>query len=161
MDGRMICFSFILFRGENFAHLVCWRTKMWTFEMFLFKWDECVSLFYVSFLLWIPKSILGVGFSSACSHQPLTSVPVTWLIVELFLTPREFHGNLVTCGIPEKKSNAHQPLSEMVLFKYKYVYKGTSNGSSFIANKILNTFLKEWTNKMAISCVSIDDNKRK
>lgn len=34
-------------------------------------------------------------------------------------------------------------LSEMVLFKYKYVYKGTSNGSSFLANKILNTLLKE------------------
>lgn len=39
-------------------------------------------------------------------------------------------------------------LSEMVLFKYKYVYKGTSNDSSFfLANKILNTLLKEWTNK--------------
>lgn len=35
----------------------------------------------------------------------------------------------------------------MVLFKYKYVYKGTSNDSSFLANKILNTLLKEWTNK--------------
>lgn len=68
--------------------------------------------------------------------------------------PRESHEKVPA-------SNAHQPLSEMVLFKYKYVYKGTSNGSSFIANKILNTLLKEWTNKMAISCVSIDDNKRK
>lgn len=34
-------------------------------------------------------------------------------------------------------------LSEMVLFKYKYVYKGTSNNSSFLANKIFNTLLNE------------------
>ena len=33
-------------------------------------------------------------------------------------------------------------LSEMVLFKYKYVYKVTSNDSSFLANKILNTLFK-------------------
>lgn len=49
----------------------------------------------------------------------------------------------------------------MVLFKYKYVYKGTSNGSSFIANKILNTLLKERTDRMAISRVPIDDDKKK
>lgn len=33
--------------------------------------------------------------------------------------------------------------SEMGLFKYKYVYKGTSNDSLFLANKTLNTILNE------------------
>lgn len=47
--------------------------------------------------------------------------------------------------------------SEMGLFKYKYVYKGTSNDSLFLANKTLNTILNEG---MEISCVPFKNEKK-
>lgn len=51
-------------------------------------------------------------------------------------------------GLQKTKTTWPFFLSEMVLFKYKYVYKVTSNDSSFLANKILNTyfFFKEKEN---------------
>lgn len=44
----------------------------------------------------------------------------------------------------------------MGLFKYKYVYKGTSDDSLFLANKTLNTLLKE---QMEISCDPFENEK--
>lgn len=68
------------------------------------------------------------------------------------------------CATPLARRPAQVPqgdscFSEMGLFKYKYVYKGTSNDSLFLANKTLNTILNE---RMEISCVPFkNEEKRK
>lgn len=65
---------------------------------------------------------------------------------------------MLLAGRPAQVSRGDRCLSEMGLFKYKYVYKGTSHGSLFLANKTLNTLLKE---QREISCVPLKTRKEK